>query len=77
MSSILKNFGKKIGKLRLKRGFSQERLAELADVHRTYISQIESGQRNIALKNIEKLANALDVPLDSLLRFDKKDNRDL
>jgi transcriptional regulator with XRE-family HTH domain len=66
MPEILKEFGKRIKYLRIKRKLSQEKLAELADMHRTYIGQIESGTRNVALKNVEKLANALEVPIKNL-----------
>lgn len=51
-----------------KRKFSQEKLAELAGLHRTYIGQIESGKRNLALKNIEKIAKALGVAVKDLFQ---------
>jgi len=49
-------------------GISQERLAELAGLHRTYVSSVERGARNISIDNIERLAKALDVSPDKLLR---------
>lgn len=55
-------FGERIRALRLERGLSQERLADLAGVHRTYLSSLELGQRNIGLDNILALAAALEVP---------------
>lgn len=66
MALILEKFGTKIRSLRLKKKLSQEKLAELADLHRTYIGQIETGKRNIALKNIAKLAEALKVSIKEL-----------
>ena len=64
--STLEQFGSKVRKNRLKKNLSQEKLAELANLHRTYISQIESGKRNVALKNIEKIAKALDIKVKEL-----------
>ena len=49
---------------------SQEELAELADVHRTYIGMIERAEKNITLENIEKIAKALKTPLHKLLNLD-------
>jgi len=66
MVTILEQFGVKVRKYRLKRKLSQENLAELAGLHRTYIGQIECGKRNLALKNIAKLAKALNVSVKEL-----------
>jgi transcriptional regulator with XRE-family HTH domain len=54
-------FGLRVRELRASRGLSQETLAELAGVHRTYISSLERGQRNVGLDNILAIAAALDV----------------
>jgi transcriptional regulator with XRE-family HTH domain len=56
-----KLFGNRLRKLRLQRRLSQEKLAELADLHRNYVGGIERGERNVALVNIVKLAHALAV----------------
>lgn len=53
--------------LRISRGYSQEKLAEIVDLHRTYISGIERGTRNVSLQNIEKIALALHVSPADLL----------
>ena len=45
----------------MKKGISQEKLAELAGVHRTFVSSVERGERNISLANIVRLARALEV----------------
>lgn len=54
-------FGEQIRRLREAKGLSQEKLGELAGLHRTYTSGVERGERNIGLINVLWLANALDV----------------
>ena len=54
-------FGKAIRRLRLKAKFSQEKLAELAGLHVSYIGRIERGGQNVSLDNIRKLAHAFKV----------------
>jgi len=54
-------FGRRVRELRTERGFSQERLAELSNLHRNYIGGIERGERNVGLINIVELAHALRV----------------
>ena len=66
---ILQQFGNRVREERLKRGFSQENLASLAKVHRTYIGMIERAEKNITLENIEKVASALNIPIKDLLDF--------
>ena len=60
-------FGKHLRKLRLQLGLSQEKLAELAGLHRNYVGGVERGERNIALLNIVALARALKVKPGKLL----------
>ncbi|MGA9777391.1 MAG: helix-turn-helix transcriptional regulator [Verrucomicrobiia bacterium] len=68
-SNVLLKFGKKVRERRAALHWSQEELAECAGVHRTYIGMIERAEKNITLENIEKIAKALGVPIDQLLKF--------
>jgi transcriptional regulator with XRE-family HTH domain len=63
MKDINDVFGKNVRLHRKKREISPEKLAELADLHRTYIGAIERGDRNVSLRNVQKIAFALDVPV--------------
>ncbi len=60
-------FGKRVKDKRLELNLSQEKLANIADIDRTYLPDIENGKRNISLVVAEKIAKALNVPLISLL----------
>ena len=66
--ATLIKFGHMVRDQRKKLGLSQEKLAELADVHRTYVGMIERGEKNITLLNIEKIAKALKIPSKNLLQ---------
>ena len=67
MNGLYKQLGKKVKSARTKTNFTQERLAEKAGLHRTYIAGIETGHRNISIKNLEKIAKALGVKANDLL----------
>ena len=67
MDEVLVRFGERLREVRLEADISQERLAELAGLHRTYVSSVERGLRNISLVNIDRLARALKVPLTELM----------
>jgi transcriptional regulator with XRE-family HTH domain len=60
------SFGHRVRDLRQARGLSQEELAESAGVHRTYVSSLERGRRNVGLDNILAIAAALGVPASDL-----------
>ncbi len=61
--------GLKIKELRVRNGFTQENLSELTGIDRTYISDVERGLRNIAIVNLEKIANAFNIELWELLKI--------
>ncbi len=67
--NILKDFGLHLREIRATRNLSQEKLAHIADLDRTYISGVERGIRNISLINIIRLAEALEVPPSELFTF--------
>ena len=64
---LIQVFAANVKKYRLLQSLSQEALAEIAGLHRTYISLVERGRRNISIKNIEKIALALEVDAYLLL----------
>lgn len=64
---LLKKFGDRVRSLRNQVGISQEELAKLAGIHRTYVSGIERGERNVSLINIMRLASALGVSISKLM----------
>jgi transcriptional regulator with XRE-family HTH domain len=67
LANVQIEFGHRLRKIRERAGISQERLAELAGLHRTYISTVERGLRNISLVNIERVAAALGVEMAKLM----------
>jgi len=76
MADIKIVFGKNLRFLREKKNISQEKLADLCGLHRTYISDVERGERNISLENIQKIANALQLGIIDLFEgTDAKKNK--
>lgn len=69
---ILTLFGERVRVLRQARGLSQEALALVAGLDRTYIGGVERGERNISLLNIQKIAQALGVSSADLLKFEQE-----
>ena len=69
MSDIRGEFGKRLRKLRLEKGWTQEELADKAGMHFTYVGQIERGVRNPSLVNLQKLAKALNISSGKLFPF--------
>ena len=67
-------FAQNVRRYRKQKSLSQENLAALCELHRTYIGSVERGERNITLINAEKIARALDEPLASFLQEVSDDN---
>ncbi|WP_153116579.1 helix-turn-helix domain-containing protein [Rhodocyclus tenuis] len=67
MSSVHDRFPRLVRQLRKARGWSQEQLAEQADLNRSYVGEIERGTAAPSLQTAEKLAQALDLQLSALL----------
>mgnify|MGYP000970288267 CR=1 FL=1 len=67
---VLATFAYNLKKYRKLKGFSQKDFAKIAGLHRTYISAIECGKRSIALENVQKIANALDIETYQLFLTD-------
>lgn len=65
-ADICARFGDAIRARRAELGLTQEALADKAGIHRTYIGDVERGARNVALRNVEKLATALDLSVPEL-----------
>lgn len=68
ISEVLKTFGARVRLRRRELGFSQEELAGISGLHRTYIGSLERGERNISLANIVRLANALELDPSELVK---------
>ncbi len=68
MAEISSKLGQNLKRIRMKKKMSQGDIARVLDVHRAYISGIENGKRNPTLATIQKLANALGVSADELLK---------
>lgn len=66
--NILEYFGKALRRLRQERGLSQETFAAQCGLDRTYVSSIERGKRNVALKNIATIASVLNISISKLFQ---------
>ncbi len=69
LTETLKQFGRNVKAERVRKGYSQETLAEKMSVNREYISRIERGLQNMSLLKITELANYLEADIHDLLRF--------
>jgi transcriptional regulator with XRE-family HTH domain len=67
-SNARRIFAQRLRQIRQIKGLSQEELADLAGLHRTYVGSVERSERNVSIDNMERLANALAVDITELLR---------
>lgn len=66
---ILKKIGLNFRVERIKRGLSQERFAEIANVHTNYIGKVERGEQNLTIKKLVELTNVLGIPVDRVMEL--------
>ena len=65
--ALLAKFGGRLKKIRQEKNMSQEKIAEICNLHRTYIGSAERGERNISILNLHKIARALGVDASELI----------
>ncbi len=68
MEDIRVRFGQRLRELRLEKGWSQETLANLSEIDRTYIPGIENGKRNVSILILERLASVFQISISELLK---------
>lgn len=66
--TILKTIGRNVQKYRKAKKWSQEELAQRAGLHRSYIGSIERNERNVSIINLQRIAQALGVQIEDLLK---------
>ncbi len=71
-SSARRIFAENLRKARLAKKLSQEDLAELSGLHRTYVGSVERAERNVSIENMERLSAAVSVSLPDLLKEEKR-----
>jgi len=81
MSNINNEYIKKIGitllKLRKKKKVSQEKLSELANVHRTYLSDVEGGKRNLTVTVLKRIVDALSIEMSYFFEMVEREDNDI
>jgi transcriptional regulator with XRE-family HTH domain len=71
---IMVEVGRRIKELRESKGISQKDLAYIADLDRSYIASIESGRRNVSIKNVVKITTALEISIKEFFNTDNFSN---
>lgn len=69
LQKVRKKFGARVRALRKEKGYSQEDFAEECGVHRTYMGDVERGERNVSIDNIAKIAKALKLKIRELFDY--------
>ncbi|WP_232297385.1 helix-turn-helix domain-containing protein [Gemelliphila asaccharolytica] len=72
---MLEEFGERVKQLRKNIGLSQEKFALKINMDRTYLASVEAGNRNISLKNIEKIADGFDMSISELFKGVENERR--
>lgn len=72
-ANVLQSFGHTVRNIRISKGISQESFADMCELHRTYISDIELGKRNVSLENISRISSALGLSISKLFEEVEKD----
>lgn len=70
MENIKIAFGKRVKELRLQKGISQEKLANIAGLDRTYMTQVENGKRNLTIEKIRQICKGLNISLSDFFNSD-------
>lgn len=73
-NDLIFNVGITIAKLRNKNNFSQEVLSELSEIHRTYLSEVEGGKRNLTLTVLKRIVDALGFSMSEFFRIVEEDS---
>ena len=68
MQELQKKIGNRIRELRAKRGLSQEAFADLCEIHRGHMGQIERGEKDVAISTLAKVSNGLEMTVSALLK---------
>lgn len=69
MNTIVSIVGHRLRALRQQRGFTQEEMAERAELHATYIGQVERGEKNLTLVSLEKILTALEISFSEFFKY--------
>lgn len=69
MGDLMKIVGERLRNIRKEKGYSQDELAHLAELHFTYLGKIERAEKNVTIESLEKVTSALGISLEELFRY--------